>query len=246
MYQMKPFRVEISIRNNRLCERREQIGLSAPKVAAEIGCSYGCYIRLETCKTSPVRKDGKDWRPIALKIAEFYGESPGELWPDELLALQKRKLTLCLSVDDMAWLTGHDPEQLDPLKLLEKKRQLAITRECVDQLDPRMRRFVEERFFEDKTRQEISKNGGDKGQKITTGRIQQIEVKTLRVLRHKFGRRLRQDEIEVGQRYFFDGQWCILHGFPSRNMVLLTAESPREGQWSSQKTTKKDFLLRAR
>ena len=110
---MKEFELTLKIRNNRLLQRREEMGLSAPEVAAKAGVSYGIYNSYESFRVSPIgaipkcqvvvgwrifkvfdinnQKFKGFWKNSAKKIAKFYGVNPSELWPDAALQIKKSK-----------------------------------------------------------------------------------------------------------------------------------------------------------
>lgn len=60
---MKDFDVTVKLRNNRLLERREALGLSAPQLAEAAGITYGQYNAYEYLRRSPLNR----FRPGEIK-----------------------------------------------------------------------------------------------------------------------------------------------------------------------------------
>lgn len=91
---MKDFELSIRLRNNRLKERRTQLGKKTRELAEAIGVSYETYIAFENLRIAPFgrlteRTGEVAWRPSALKIARFYGVNPEELWPNVIMRVVK-------------------------------------------------------------------------------------------------------------------------------------------------------------
>lgn len=103
---MKDFRLNIKIRNNRMVERREALGLSAPAFAEKIQIRYPTYLDLENMKRSPVNKRTGQLTENAIKIMIGLGATDEELWPDQILAIKKNTIEKRYDFEEMMALSG--------------------------------------------------------------------------------------------------------------------------------------------
>lgn len=94
---MKPLRVVMRIKNNRLVRLREELGLTIGALAKLIPMSTSLLCALENFSRSPLAATGDDWAPSAKTLAAFHGISPKFLWPDEIVRLRAKRLHLELS-----------------------------------------------------------------------------------------------------------------------------------------------------
>lgn len=78
------FEVTMAVRNNRLKARRRALGLTQKEMARRTGIPFTIYGQFERMKLSPFDRQG-EWRARAVAIAEFFGESPWELFPDAIV-----------------------------------------------------------------------------------------------------------------------------------------------------------------
>jgi len=187
---MKDFELQMRLRNNRIKARRVELGLSARQLADVVGLSYPMVLEYEGLKESPLAKRGEDpWRPSAKKLAEFFGCSCDELWPEAVLAVKKPVLTMDVDAPQLAMLAGAESARL----ALPSPEQAAIEHNLSDQvrrvlktLTPREEKILRMRFG-------IGKTGGGRDytrdalgdiEDCSGNRISQIEHKALRKLRH--------------------------------------------------------------
>lgn len=94
---IKPFEVTLTVRNNRLKQRRLELNLSARQLAENVGIGYHLYCAYESMRTSPIAVRSGDWKPTACRIAQFFGLPPEELWPPEVLQVLNPRSTALLS-----------------------------------------------------------------------------------------------------------------------------------------------------
>lgn len=85
---IKELRVTIRVRNNRLIELREELGLNQRAAAERIGVSIGLYNGLECMRRSPLDRHG-DWGGAARKIAAFHGLSCDDIFPESVMAVDR-------------------------------------------------------------------------------------------------------------------------------------------------------------
>jgi transcriptional regulator with XRE-family HTH domain len=194
MAETKDFNLTLKLRNNHLVERRERLGLSAPKFADAVGVSYGCYLDYENMKAQPFHPQTGQVNRSAQKIADYLGETIPVLWPEAVRVVKQYKIERTISASEMSLLIGQSTQRR--ALLLEDvvyRRELAtMTLQAVDKLNPREKHVIERRFGltgeGSETYEEIGKNmlgpGGVGRVSVKRERVRQIEAMALRKLRH--------------------------------------------------------------
>jgi RNA polymerase sigma factor (sigma-70 family) len=185
---MRHFELQLRIRNNRLKQRRLELGLTPAGLAERAGLGYGLYLEYENLRRSPLRKQDLEWRPSALKLASFFGATPSELWPEAILAVQKHTLTT--RVDAQTLLLGYEslvPAALpSPEEHLERAEQQKTLVEAMGSaLTTREIRVLEATVEDERSCADVGRDHGLSGE-----RVRQIRARALRKLR----RRLRDAE----------------------------------------------------
>ncbi len=178
---MSDYRIRISVRNARLLRAIEQAGHrpGAP-FAAAVGISYhGALLPYLNLTRSPLTPDGL-LRECAWNLCDFLSASPSDLWSDaQLQPLAKNHSSIDLdakSVQALACGTA----SVDPLRLASRAQAGRIIQDALDSLTPREADIIRERFFADSSLDEIAEK-----MELTRTRVHQIEMKTLRKLRHE-------------------------------------------------------------
>ena len=145
---MKDFNVTVKVRNNQLVERREQLGLTAPKFAKAVGISYGRYLNYENVKTNPFNRLTGELNEGALKISVYLGLSADELWPKEVQEFEGRTRVFRLNKDEIEALMGEYSRQssLPPDELYEDLELHQNVRRAAMLLTPLERGVLAERF----------------------------------------------------------------------------------------------------
>jgi transcriptional regulator with XRE-family HTH domain len=87
------FRVTLRVKNNRLIRAREARGLTQTQVATAAGCPATTISRMEALSYRPYSTKG-EWLPTALKLAAYYGCAPVDLWPEAVLSIVERVVTV--------------------------------------------------------------------------------------------------------------------------------------------------------
>jgi RNA polymerase sigma factor (sigma-70 family) len=98
---MKELELSLRIRNNRLKERREELGKTPKQIAKDIGVSYAYYLTFESMTVSPLSTPRKafgkyavtqqsPWKPVVHRMADYYGVPPQELFPLAVLTQKER------------------------------------------------------------------------------------------------------------------------------------------------------------
>ena len=178
---VKEFHLTMRLRNNLIRRRREELGLSIPKLAEACGLPYPAVLDLEGLKASPLTKSG-EWRKAAVSVAEFFGCTPGELFPDSVLKvvapeikseIDAQKVLALADVGMVTELPALPEETLSAVELCE-----AIN-SAVSELAPREQEVLRLRYVEDMTLEQCA-------QMLSRSRerIRMTEAKALRKLRH--------------------------------------------------------------
>jgi RNA polymerase sigma factor (sigma-70 family) len=185
----KDFEVTIRIRNNQLKSRRLELGLSTVELAKRIGISYPTYLDYEGLKTFPLlTKDstqGKagDFKKSALKIAEFFGISPYELFPEITQRILKTTVTGFFNVEELQLSTGTIMElPPTPEELVDQKELRSNLESVLKTLTPREEEFIRSSYglgCDPKKDSELAEEYG-----LSRGRVGQILANAIRKLRH--------------------------------------------------------------
>ena len=175
-----PFRIEARLKNGRLMRAREQSGF--PTIAAlarATGIPQSTISALETLRESPINATTKEWRAVAINIAELFGYSCDELWPEEIFEVRERALML-----EIASVQSNNTECMEEtVARLELSEHMSAV---LKRLTPRERTVIEQRFFQDKTLDAISCPAATTGKMriMAKENARQVEAKALRKLRH--------------------------------------------------------------
>lgn len=185
---MKEFELTLKLRNNLLKQKRLEHGFLTQSQAAEaIGLSPNTYCKFENLRLSP-RSSTNDWRESALKVAQYYGCSPDELWPNVVLSVTEPELVKQIGADELAALASMAASAELPPKpdeLLMEARDTEGVRECLAGLKTRTRKIVELRIgfgCQPETFEAIGDRFG-----ISGTRTKQVFLEGLKELREKLG-----------------------------------------------------------
>lgn len=190
---MKEFELTFRIRNNLLVQKREELGMDQKECAQAIGISYGLYAGYETLRRNPlwegkINQTKEVWKPTVLKIAEFYGVSPEDLFPGTVLQVKKNKVVKKMDFIDLVPLL---PEHEEMAALAEYNSMEGVidsgkledkTREVIHTLKPREEKLIRMRFGIGENASTLKEIAEDFN--VTNERIRQMEAKALRKLRH--------------------------------------------------------------
>jgi DNA-binding XRE family transcriptional regulator len=177
---MSDYRVRISVRNARLLRAIEQAGYRpGAQFADAVGISYGGsllpYLNLTR---SPLGPDGL-LRECAWALCDFLNASPSDLWSDaQLQPLTTNHSSIDLDADCVQALAC-GTTSVDPLRLASHAQAGRILQDAIDALTPNEACVIRERFFGDATHEQLAERIG-----LSKSRVQQIEKKALRKLRH--------------------------------------------------------------
>ena len=184
---MKELELTLRLRNNRLKQRRDALGMTQAALAAAAGVGVATYQELEGLRRSPQVQGafGGRWREVALQLARFHCVEPEVLFPPSVLKVETPVASRKVDGDDLSpLLTQHQQRLLEAPDVAhdreELREQVAF---ALSRLSPREAQVLRLRFGLDgdgaRTFDEI-------GAVLEVGkeRVRQIEAKALRTLRH--------------------------------------------------------------
>lgn len=178
-----PIRVDMKFRNNIILRMMEEMGIaSVARLVEQAGMSRFVLDSIINMRVSPLREDG-DWLHSVVKLAEFFGCSPDEMFSEEQLQIKLAKNRAFAEVtfnEVQEMIANNEAEQVLPDKVFEGSE----IRRLVESLTGNKKRVICLRFGigedYDHTLEEIAEMLG-----LSRERIHQIETRTLRVLRHR-------------------------------------------------------------
>src|ERR1035437_1997773 len=178
-----PIRVDMKFRNNIILRMMEEMGIvSVARLVEQTGTSRPTLDDLINMRVSPLREDG-GWIRSVVKLAEFLGCSPDEMFSEEQLQIKLAKNRAFAEVtfnEVQEMIANNEAEQVLPDKVLEGSE----IRRLVESLTGNRKRVICLRFGigedRDHTLEEVAQILG-----VTRERIRQIETWTLRLLRHR-------------------------------------------------------------
>lgn len=180
---MKEFRAIVKLKNNRLLERREKLGVTGRALALMANISEGIYYPLETMRLSPIGRN-MEWSSPALKLALFYECEPSDLFPDAIRKIKIRTVEKSFDFADVPALQNAGIIHMieGPEESMERKEMNVALNQVLKSLTIREREVLQMRFglgCDTHTLEEVGYK-----QNVNRERIRQIEAKALRKLRH--------------------------------------------------------------
>ena len=180
---VKPYRAKVILYNNRLREALDEEfpeAKSTREMAYRMGMSEQTLYALLTMRIYPLHKKFKVWTDTAMKISTELNKSPEWLFDPELYG--KGPLSSTRVIDADRSLGGASPEDL-LLDSEARKRLPEAVEEAISRLRPREARLLGDRFgLDGKEPRTLRDVCGDFD--VCSGRLQQIEAKAFRKLRH--------------------------------------------------------------
>jgi len=178
---MKDYRVEITIRNNRIIEYMRQLGFnSVSALCREHGMSQPTVGQLINFRTPAIMKAG-GWKPTALRLAEALCCEPDDLWTNaqRTAAIKRNRMAVTVAERDLIGLT----EPPNPLRLIEHKETKGRIDRVLKTIAPRDEdvlrlRYGFKPYYRNHTFKEIADKYG-----VTVERIRQIKIRAIGRLR---------------------------------------------------------------
>ena len=186
---MEEFNIKVTVRNNLILQAiRKQGYTNLNKFSKECEVSIGGLYDLVNLKEAPLNSDGEFSKP-AKELMEALGACPAELWTDEQLnmrlrsntverELSKESLQIALQSNARSLIGLDYPEQA-----LEEVDNARVIGDKLDSLTRREAKVLRLRFGIDGVKEHTCEEIGDLFG-CTGGRINQIELKALRKMRH--------------------------------------------------------------
>lgn len=180
---MKDIKIEVKLRNNRLLELMESLGIKSMNELARksgipaISISRMCAFRNIFC-SGPESKIGQ-YTGSAKKLADFFKVPCEYIFPKYFGKITRTRSTTDISFNDLKKF-AHNREQFADPQLDGRINGLntAIRKACED-LSEQERFVIQKRYEEGQTLDEIADEMG-----FTRVRISQIQLGALRKLRH--------------------------------------------------------------
>lgn len=193
---MKDLRVIIRVKNNLLVKLRESMSFNQMQMAEylKVGkCSYG---DLENLVKPPRNKKG-EWSPIALKIAKNLKMLVEDVFPESLQNVKKNKIEKEINTNNLI----DYYQTTDVYKQISSPEKKHIDRnikneikKTIETLTPREQEVINHRYgFNGYSAVSLKKCGEIMG--ICGTRVQQIEAKGIRKLRHPSRRNVLKNAI---------------------------------------------------
>lgn len=184
---MSDYRLTIKVSNGRIAKLMEARGLKRPMDlarAAGLEQQYSRLAALLALKLSPKINDGQDWRPIVLKLADFFQVMPDDMFsPRQMRAMPKTVAIMDMSEGQIVAAVGRD----DPT-VLEDMAARDFVAKALTVLTEREAAVLTARFGlgddKDHTFRECSTKFG-----IHQERVRQIEQRALHKIRKKMGKK---------------------------------------------------------
>ena len=179
---MKDYRIEITVRNNRIIEHMRRLDYATVAQLSRDTGIYKTYVYdYINFKKKPLDFKGR-WKPTALKLAEVLACDPADLWTDiqREAVLKTNKKALALAEKEISGFF----ESPDPQRLLEEKQTADRIDWVLDTLPEMERNVLKMRFglrpyYREHTLEEIANEYG-----LTRERIRQKEIKGIRRIRN--------------------------------------------------------------
>jgi RNA polymerase sigma factor (sigma-70 family) len=186
---MEEFNIKVSVRNNLILQAIKNQGYTnVATFSKECEVSLTGLYGLINLKEAPLTIDG-EFSKVAKQLMEALGACPVELWTDEQLTmrlkknvvervLNKESLQIALQSNARSLIGLDYPEQE-----IAEADSVRVISDKLDSLTPREAKILRLRFGLDNVKEHTCEEIGELF-KCTGGRIQQIEAKALRKMRH--------------------------------------------------------------
>lgn len=180
---MKPLRLELKVKNNRLYSLIYGNYVSIRDFCQQANFPYPIVSGLLTLRVSPFRKDGK-YCKLCCRIAEYFKMLVEDLFPKNIYTLPHRKANYELDVPTLPLHKAYilpAPEEESPEAIYRRKEDMRKILYLLAHLTPREQEILELRFgLAGEVEHSLKEIG--KRFKVSHERIRQIELYALRKL----------------------------------------------------------------
>lgn len=191
---MKEFSVTVEVRNNRLKERRDALGISNSELCVRAGICPSAYGRLEKMQDPPTSKKTGAWRPIAVTLAQFFGVKPDDLFPPAVVLAKATRKEIKADGDELVRLTESmrgnvigSTTAADPELLCQRAEIGGVLDELIAELPDRLQRVVKMRFGVEGSAMTLDEIGKQIG--VCGTRVAELEKQALGIIRNRIYRR---------------------------------------------------------
>ena len=181
---MKDYEITVKVRNNYLLTAMRAKGYqTAPDLWRACGVDRGTIYDYLNLKKIPLTRSG-EWRKSILTIADCLGVEPASLFPFQHIeqALLKNTASFEGSIHDLADLGDYLQAPLLPDAGLEEREMAKAIGSALDELIPRDKYILEQRFGLTGVERTLEDIGNELG--ISRDRVRQIEGRGLRRLKY--------------------------------------------------------------
>lgn len=155
---IKPIRAVLRLKNNAIIERRERLGYeSCARFCRDMGLRYSEVISLETAKAAPFGKKG-ELKATPRALCEALAATPEELWPAEVLAMEKNTVTRLLDGHDIRALPGFSVALIDERSVDEKVDDVSIAERALGYMKERDAYVVRRILFDQATLEDVGED----------------------------------------------------------------------------------------
>jgi RNA polymerase sigma factor (sigma-70 family) len=186
---MEEFNIKVSVRNNLILQAIKNQGYTnVATFSKECEVSLTGLYGLINLKEAPLTVDG-EFSKVAKQLMEALGACPVELWTDEQLTMRLKKNVVerVLNKESLQIALQNNARSLIGLDYPEQEiaeaDSVRVISDKLDSLTPREAKILRLRFGLDNVKEHTCEEIGELF-KCTGGRIQQIEAKALRKMRH--------------------------------------------------------------
>lgn len=177
---MKELEITVKVRNNRLKQRRLELGLTQIELAEAAGVHVNTYIRMENMNPKQALIDTRHgcwkWAVNVLRLAEFFDVEPGELFPKAVIEMGVTKAIRKFDGEEMGTLIPETKtkllsESMNPEEMILHKEELITINDIVEKkLTSQMKRVWQYVCLENFTLEETAQKMG-----ISRERARQLE-----------------------------------------------------------------------
>jgi hypothetical protein len=153
--EIKPIRVVVKLRNNAIIERRERLGYdNCAQFCRAMQLRYTDVIKLEAASDVPFAVNG-DLKTTPRLLCEALAAMPEELWPAEVLAIQKNTVTRLVDGHDIRALPGFSVAAIDERSVEQKVDDVSVAERALGYMRERDAYVVRRVLFDQATLEDV-------------------------------------------------------------------------------------------
>lgn len=185
----------VRVKNNRLLERREKLGLTQGEMVEVIGVSKVSYCELENLRRSPVAEGG--WTKEALEVAEYFDCEPEELFPDAIFSIKEPSVERRVDVGEILPLLSANAEQrlLPPDEHIELRELAEGVEKALSSLSTREEDVLRRHYgLDDGEAMTFKEIAEVRANECSNGRLSQVAEQAMGKMRKMVFRSFYHDE----------------------------------------------------